>query len=64
MTDRARYNDAVRAYFHYLYKTGYFEVRDRAIERIRLAGFTVSDCAVALFRGLEHEAREAEKMGE
>ena len=64
MTDQTRYNNAVQAYFRYLYKTTYLSVRNKAIERIRLAGLTVSDCAIVLFRGLEHEAREAEKMGE
>ena len=64
MTDQKRYRDAVLAYFRYLYKATYLQFRDEAIERVRLAGSTVSDCAVAVFRGLEHEAREAEKMGE
>lgn len=64
MTDQERYQNAVEAHFHYLYKCSYGHFMVEAIERIQLAGYSVSDCAVALFRGLEHEAREAEKMGE
>ncbi len=64
MTDKERYYKAVDAYFTYLYKCTYNHLIAEAIERIRVAGFTVSDCACALFRGLEHEAREAEKMRE
>jgi len=64
MTDKERYYKAVDAYFTYLYKYTYNHCMAEAIERIRLAGYNVSDCACALFRGLEHEAREAEKMGE
>ena len=64
MTDQERYYNAVEAYFAHLYKCTYNHYMAEAIERIRKAGFTVSDCACALFQGLEHEAREAEKMGE
>jgi len=64
MSDKERYHKAVDAYFTYLYKCTYYHYMTEAIERIRLAGFTVSDCACCLFRGLEHEAREAEKTGE
>ena len=64
MTDKELYHDAVHAYFRYLYKATYLQVRDEVIERIRLAGLSVGDCACALHRGLEHEAREAERMVE
>ncbi len=63
MTDQKRYQDAVETQFHYLYKAPFYQVLTEVIERIRLSGYTVADCAVALFRGLEHEAREAEKRG-
>ena len=64
MSDEDRYYEAVDAYFIYLYEYIYDHFMAEAIERIRLAGYSVSDCAIAFFRGLERKAREAEKIGE
>ena len=64
MTDQERYHTAVLATFAYLYGIDFDDFIAEITGRIKTTGYNISDCTCALHRGLEHEAREAEKMRE